>query len=414
MDRALPEEWRGPLQLVGELAVREGTAAYLVGGAVRDVLLGRPVLDVDVALEGAVPEVAAALASALGGRAVVHERFGTAKVSWDGGRRSLDLATTRKERYRRPGALPEVEPGNIEEDLRRRDFTINAMALDLRPASWGALIDPTGGLEDLSQGLIRVLHEASFQDDATRILRAVRYEQRLGFRIEPLTEGWLRRDVGYLATISGDRLRHELFRILEEERPERALARAGECGALTAMVPGLTFDAEQERLLRRARCPEVKERFEEARSLYLALWLWTMPPEVVTALCERLNFPVRERRLAHEVLELRALLPALSAPNASDAAIARLLDGRRPEAIAALVIAEGGAAAERAWRYWTVLRQRRPALRGDDVLRLGVPAGPAVGEVLERLREARWNGEVTSRQEEERLVHRWLQERARA
>ncbi len=189
------------------------TALYLVGGSVRDSLLGERPLDLDVAVDGPV----ARIASDLDPDATLHERFDTAAVSFRG--RRLDLARTRSEKYRRPGALPEVEPADIESDLSRRDFTINAMAIDL--ADPGTLIDPHGGAEDLGRGVIRVLHARSFVDDPTRALRAARYAARLGFDIDHRTADLLR-EVD-LTTVSPERLRSELALISEEPGALEAL-----------------------------------------------------------------------------------------------------------------------------------------------------------------------------------------------
>src|SRR5437763_10234033 len=181
--------------------------AFLVGGAVRDLLLGRGTVDLDVAIEGDARAVARELAGRLGGEAKEHDRFGTATVR--AGDLTVDLATTRRETYAEPGALPEVEPARLGEDLARRDFTINAMAASLGAAALGELVDPHGGREDLEAGVIRVLHPGSFTDDPTRLLRAVRYEARFGFRMDPETERFARAAIaaGTPSTVSGARIR---------------------------------------------------------------------------------------------------------------------------------------------------------------------------------------------------------------
>src|SRR3972149_4491725 len=209
----------------GEAAWGRGMALFLVGGAVRDVLLGRPSLDLDLVAEGSALE----LLSSLGWEgARTYPRFGTAKLEGKGW--TLDLASARREVYPRPGALPRVTQGSLNEDLWRRDFTINAMAVALAPPSLGELVDPFDGRADLEAGLLRVLHPKSFQAEATRMLRGVRYAGRFGFRLEGETERLLRRDLAHLDAISGGRLRRELGHILREGEPERALALGGELG----------------------------------------------------------------------------------------------------------------------------------------------------------------------------------------
>ena len=193
LEQTLSEGVGHALAAVMEGAEEEGRMLYLVGGSVRDLALGRSQLDVDAVAEGEVQSLAAAAASALGGRCVAHREFGTVTLETDEAR--VDLAMARTETYTRPGALPRVHPASIGEDLARRDFTINALALALCGPERGRLLDPFGGWADLRRGLVRVLHPRSFIDDATRILRAVRYAVRLGFRLESETLALLRREV---------------------------------------------------------------------------------------------------------------------------------------------------------------------------------------------------------------------------
>jgi tRNA nucleotidyltransferase (CCA-adding enzyme) len=218
-------------------AVREaaaGMSAYVVGGGVRDGLLGRPHLDLDVVVEGEIEP----LVAALGGDAVEHERFGTAVV--EVGDAEVDVARARAESYPQPGALPEVRPATIAEDLGRRDFSINAMA---HPLSGGEeLLDPHGGLEDLRAGRVRVLHAGSFVDDPTRALRAARYVARFGFELEDETAALLRgADLG---TVSEERVTSELARIAREERPSAALALIADWGVLD-LGPGPRLAADR-------------------------------------------------------------------------------------------------------------------------------------------------------------------------
>jgi tRNA nucleotidyltransferase (CCA-adding enzyme) len=218
--------------------------AHLVGGAVRDLLLGGQTVDLDVAIEGDARAVARELAQRLGGEAVEHERFGTATVR--AGELALDLATTRRERYVEPGALPEVEPAALAEDLGRRDFTINAMALGLTGDDLGVLHDPHGGSEDLEQGVIRVLHGRSFIDDPTRLLRALRYEARFGFHMDEQTERLAREaaaGAGF-STVSGPRVRDELLDLLAEDNAPAAVERLHELSLDRALDPDIEADPE--------------------------------------------------------------------------------------------------------------------------------------------------------------------------
>ena len=219
-------------------ALTHSLAVYLVGGPVRDVLMGLSIKDLDFVVEGDGPEVARGLAEELGGEVLVHSRFGTATLVL--GENRIDVVTARRETYPQPAALPIVSPGDISDDLGRRDFSINALALNLGE-SRPQVLDKHGGLDDIRRGLVRTLHPNSFVDDPTRIFRAVRYEQRLDFRIEAETLAQLHRATaqGYLASLTGDRLRHELERILQEDRPESPLRRLGQLGILAAIHPSL-------------------------------------------------------------------------------------------------------------------------------------------------------------------------------
>src|SRR5215210_1572486 len=217
---------------------------FLVGGALRDLLRGEPATDLDLAVEGDARSVARDLAGRLAGQLREHGRFGTATVR--AGDLAFDLATTRRERYERPGALPIVEPAPLEEDLARRDFSVNAMAAGLTGEDFGHLYDPHGGMADLAAGLVRVLHERSFLDDPTRLLRAVRYQTRLGFELDPETERLAREAVAAdaLSTVSGARIRDELMDLLRETDVRAGIERMRELEIHSALHPDLDPDPE--------------------------------------------------------------------------------------------------------------------------------------------------------------------------
>src|SRR4030043_497632 len=236
----LPPQILALAKIAGKEASELEQELYLFGGVVRDLFLGRANFDFDLVVEGDAINLARRLAKDSQAKLTVHSRFGTAKITYPGF--SLDLATARNETYSQPGALPTVKPGSLKDDLIRRDFSINAMALHLNPQRFGELIDMYHGKDDLNNRLIRILHSKSFVDDATRILRAIRYEQRLGFKLETETEKLLRRDVAMLNTISGDRIRHEMGLTLKEEEPEKVILRAEELGVLAKLHPLLRGD----------------------------------------------------------------------------------------------------------------------------------------------------------------------------
>ena len=246
LNRTLGQLRSDILSEVVEIGAEYSVPIYLVGGAVRDLLMDKPVVDLDITVERDASAVAHALAAKLSGRVVYRSQFGTFKVEMTG--ESVDLVTSRRETYRRPGALPTVSPSSIDDDLQRRDFTINAMALRLAPEPV-VILDPCKGQDDIRSRTIRVLHDGSFRDDATRMLRAIRYEQRLSFRLSHETEALLMSSVSYLDTISGDRLRREMSIIFKEEKASTILLRAARLGLLAALYRHLPSEEELERRL---------------------------------------------------------------------------------------------------------------------------------------------------------------------
>jgi len=327
---------------------------YLVGGAVRDLLLGRQRTDVDVVAEGD----PAGIARALGGDVTEHERFSTAKAVVDG--LEMDLARAREETYAAPGALPDVRPAGLQRDLARRDFTINAMALPLDGGD--GLIDPHGGLADLRAGRLRVLHDRSFVDDPTRALRAARYAARFGFGLDPETERLLR--ATDLGTVSADRRRAELRRIAAEPAAAEAFRLLAAWG-LVELRPG-----------------GVERAGEIAQLLAGPPWSEVAPRE--------------------ETVALAALGPA-----GAEEELARLQPKGPSEAVA---LASGHSAMELAlaralgaeWLEEYVREWRSVVLQitGDDLIAAGVPEGPRVGAGLAEALRRKLDGEVSGREEE--------------
>ncbi|MBF8266768.1 MAG: tRNA nucleotidyltransferase [Dehalococcoidia bacterium] len=390
------------LRSAGQIAHEEGIRVYLVGGAVRDLLLGRPVKDLDLVVMGDAVTLAYAVARKLSGQVVARSQFSTAKVKVED--TSLDLTTARRERYPRPGALPQIAPGTMEEDLARRDFSINAMAFPLHQSAPGQVLDFHGGEDDLRRGLIRVLHERSFVDDATRILRAVRYEQRLGFHLEESTEALLRRDLPMLSTISGDRLRKELQACLRERQPARLLLRLGEMGVMAAICPPLDRSGET---IQRAMGREGSGGLGE--QVYVGLLACSLTAEEGEQAIARLRMPSRWAAVVRDTIALRDRLPWLSR---ADLSPAQIYDAIAPFTIAAVEACALAAPNEEARHnlalFLDKLRYVESALSGGDLIALGIHPGPAIGEMLSRLRRARLEGAVTSRSEEVAMVKSWL------
>jgi tRNA nucleotidyltransferase (CCA-adding enzyme) len=367
---------------------------YLVGGAVRDLLRGAEIVDLDVAVEGDARAVARALAERVRGEAREHERFGTAKVRADD--LNVDVSTTRRESYPEPGALPVVEEAGLREDLDRRDFTINAMAVGLLGDDLGHLYDPRGGRVDLDEGIVRVLHERSFIDDPTRLLRALRYEARLGLRMDPDTE-LLARDAaaeGGLRTVSGARVRDELMDLLAEPELPTGIARMRELGVDRAMHTALEADTE---LVASATLGAVTIGADRALAALAALcapaaqrldlWLadlhlvaWSRDAVARAArVAPRLAAELQERE--HTPSELRALL------------------GRETHVALALALAMG-APHEPILQWVNELEPVRLEIGGEDLLAEGVPEGPALGRALEETLSRKLDGLVRGRDQE--------------
>ncbi|MGH2877892.1 MAG: hypothetical protein ACRDLV_16690, partial [Solirubrobacteraceae bacterium] len=330
---------RALLERLGDVGA---DGVHLVGGTVRDLLLGGPPRDLDLVVDGD----AGAVARRLGAPQRTHDRFATCEVSLDGIR--IDLARARSERYPRPGALPVVEPATIEEDLKRRDFTINALAVPLGGERRGHLLDITGGLDDLRSGTLRVLHDSSFADDPTRLLRLARYASRLGLEADGHTRGLADAALadGALETVSGTRIGAELRLALAEEDPVGALGALTELGVTRALAGGLRLGEQGSQLARRALAllPPDGDRGD----LTLAIAAQGLAPERLWALLDRLAFPAQRRErivaAASRADELATALAGAREPSA----VAAVVAGAPVEAVA-LAGALGNEAAARDW-----------------------------------------------------------------
>jgi tRNA nucleotidyltransferase (CCA-adding enzyme) len=400
IEQYLPQQLLELVKDISGQAAKQGQRVYFVGGVVRDLFLGYPNFDLDLVVEGDAVKLAQQVAETSQAKLLAHHRFGTAKLKYENF--SLDLATSRKETYAKPGALPTVTPGSLKDDLIRRDFSINAMAISLASNDYGELVDPHQGKNDLKQRLIRILHPGSFSDDATRILRAVRYEQRFGFEFEVQTAQLLKRYIPMLDTISGDRIRHELELIFEEKQPELAIKRLAELGVLPRISPFLKGDgwiAEKFNKARRLKKPT------QLPSLYFCLFVYSLSEKEIEQFLARLNIPAKLSRAMRDTLHLRTSLPLLDKPSLKPSEIYYLLRGYEPVAIQANAIASEPSMAHRYLQlFLTKLRYVRTALDGEELKRLGISAGPEMGKVLQILHKARLDGEVSTKADEKKLA----------
>ena len=305
-----------------------------------------------------------------------RSQFGTARIEAPGG--AIDLALARRETYASPGALPTVSRGTLRDDLARRDFSINAMAVSLGEGHVGRAGGPArGSLGDIGDRLVRVLHPASFVDDATRILRAVRYAVRLGFAIETETEAMLRRDLGYLDRIGGARVGNELERLLAEPKAVEMLAAAQGLGALAAVYPPLRVP---DNLGEMSAAADAVPEGERAAAL-LAFLAFHLPPGTERGLAERLKLDGRSARVVEETGTIRDEVRWLGGKAVPPSVIHRFLrDFSEPALLGAMLAVDSPIVSERLELFYSDLRHRRPALDGEDLKRLGVPEGPEVGQ----------------------------------
>ena len=379
----LPNPQRRAIELVKEVAAEKDCRPYLVGGPVRDLLLGRHAIDIDLTLEEGGSTLARALAKRIEGRVRSFPQFLTYKVTADGFP-EIDIATARKERYRQPGALPAVTAGRLRDDLLRRDFTINAIALGLLD---GKLHDPSNGEHDIRDRFVRVLHDRSFLDDPTRIFRAIRLATRLGFELHPETAELMREaiETKALSSVSRERIWRELFLAMDEEDAPAVLTALANAGAIDVL-----FGPRSNGHLK-AKLAAVREQVSRDASLdrYVLYTGVLLRGDASPVDFEGSGFSQKRARAVVEIAnEVPRFEESLSAA-ASDPQRFRLYRGVSPEMLA-VVAAERPAEAALIAR-WREFEKFTLPLRGND---LEVPSGPHVAKALEETRQAVWSGAI--------------------
>ncbi len=423
MAETLPASLLDLLKRAGAAAHELGYPLYAVGGFVRDLLLDQPNFDVDLVVEGDGIRLTQELVHRVGGRLRSHRRFGTAKwilpeellAQAPGLPESLDFVTARTEFYEHPTALPTVERSSIKQDLHRRDFTINTLAVRLTPDRWGELLDFYGGRKDLDDGIIRALHSLSFVEDPTRMLRAARFEQRFGFAIESRTEELIADALALLDRVSPERIRHELELILAESEPERALCRLHQLGVLGKLHPALRCDTwfvEKSGELRTALTavaspasvapPPMSISASDTPPLYLALLLYGSTQEATMEVLDRLHLRKTYRDLVLEVRLLMRKVDELKQNGARPSDVVAILDESSEAARLVLRVAsDDWLVRQRLDSYQRRWRHVQPVLTGNDLRAMGLPPGRIYRQVLERLRAGRLDGSLHSREDEE-------------
>ncbi len=385
------------LQQLAALAAREKMSLYIVGGPVRDCLLRRAVTDLDLTTEGDALALARIMARELGGAWKKFERFGTAKLILPGRADPIDLATTRTETYAHPGALPDVTHGAIETDLIRRDFTINAMAIRLDGAQQGTLIDRHGGESDLYSGKLRVLHERSFEDDPTRLLRGVRFEQRFNFAFAHDTERLIPSALPVLDRVSGDRLRRELELIFRERQPVKVLTRLDELGVLRQIDRDLQIDEW------------ITTRFQAQAAPFdpFVCWVWLtcrLSKSSLTRLSQRVNLARADTVDLAQVRAVRDAAETIGRLNSRSGLYRALVKYHERALRAALTVIDHAGARTAVLLYLNELRAVKPALDGTRLQQLGVPPGPQLGRILAEVQAALLDGVIVTPEQEEELA----------
>jgi tRNA nucleotidyltransferase (CCA-adding enzyme) len=409
----LPPKALAALQAAATISGTHGWSLYLEGGYVRDCLLKIPDYDIDVSVVGDGSQLARLLSTVVGAQLELHEAFGTAILTFPGEPFHIDIVTARRERYDRPGALPIITPSGIEDDLARRDFTINAMAIAVHPTGFGPLLDPHGGIPDLQAGLIRVLHANSFLDDPTRIFRAVRFAKRLDFKIEQDTLELILQAVrdNALSTVSIDRITHELLLIMEEPRAGSMLAELEKLGVLPAIHPALTWPYPDAAM--GPSDPGSLTRHER-RDTYLAILAseFASDPADAESLARWLHLPTPQVRIMRDAARLTALWPALGADDLKPSQLYALLHPLDPASLQAFARITPLSADNVPWSrlhdYLNRLKSIKPALNGRYLQQQGIPPGPVYKALLADLLNAKLDGSLPTYQDEEQFVQSWL------
>jgi len=418
LGKRLSESVRTILRNLGDIGDELGLSVHAVGGFVRDLLLGIDNLDIDVTVEGDGVFFAERFAECYGCRVRAHEKFGTAVLVFPDGYK-IDVASTRLEYYESPGALPTVERASLRQDLYRRDFTINTLALCINSDRFGRLTDHFGGQQDIQERVVRVLHNLSFVEDSTRVFRAIRFEQRLGFHIAPHTENLLRSAVTMLLLdkLGGKRLFNELVQIMREKEPTAAIKRMSVLGLLPFIHPSLKLTPATGRVLNEAgqvlawfRLLYLEDTCEQWQVYFMAMCDGLKPDEFQDV-CSRLAIPGRlaarlqgQRHLVYKVLN--AIKRRVK--RSSEVQNSLLFDWFSPLSLEMLLYLASRASNEQVRRfvslYLTRLRGVVPLLGGEALLSLGLTPGPQFGRIRLRLLQARLDGEVSSLDGEMALV----------
>ncbi|MEW6109674.1 MAG: CBS domain-containing protein [Nitrospirota bacterium] len=405
-----PEDIYKILRTSGEIAESMGFSAYLVGGTVRDLLLGLENLDIDIVIEGDGILFAKALAERLGAKVRAHQRFGTAQIIKDG--LKLDIATARTEYYESPAALPKVETSSIKKDLYRRDFTINTLAIKLNPKDFGLLIDFFGGQRDIREKTIRVLHNLSYIEDPTRAFRAIRFSERFGFKLSKHTENLIKSAIkmNLFEKLSGSRLYEELFIAFNETNPVLTLKRLSDFGLLKVIHHNLVFDEKLEAALLSMyetlawyNLLYLEEK-ADVGILYLMALLSHLSDNDREEALDRLSTPQKIKGIIlKSISESAEILRRL--PLTDPAKLYHLLININIEIILfSMALTKDPRKKKEISQFLVEMRKVKPLLKGRDLKKLGIQPGPRYSTILKELLDERLRGKLKTEEDERRFV----------
>lgn len=417
--KRLPVELKGVIRQAAKVSQEARMPAYLVGGCLRDLILQVKHLDLDIAIEGSGIIFAQNLAQKLKSKLKTHQRFGTATLILNDGLK-VDITTTRQEKYPCSAALPVVNPGSLKEDLKRRDFTINAMALSLAVDKEQKIIDPFGGQDDLASGRIRILHSLSFKDDPTRILRAIRFSRRFDFKIEPNTLLLLKDAIsdGLLDKVSPHRMRDELILILKEQNPFGPIKELGDLGALSFISTKLKI-GKSTRSLFKSIAKEIAwfvKKFPARRQLdtWLIYFAALLEPltwlEIKMIICRLGLRKGEEKRVISYYHGRERLISSLSKKQVLPEQIFSLLE---PLSYETIILLRATSKNKNFKKYladfFEIYNGMRLCISGNDLGGLGVLPGPEYQKIFAKVLTAKLNGQVKNRQTELALIRKLVE-----
>jgi tRNA nucleotidyltransferase (CCA-adding enzyme) len=416
--KKLPLELKKIINLVRDISKESRMPAYLVGGFVRDLFLGVENFDLDITVEGNGISFARRLAKKLKSKIIIYERFGTASLTLNNCLK-VDLATTRKERYPTLASLPVVSLGSLKEDLGRRDFTINAMAINISQDESQVLIDPFGGKNDLKKGIIRILHNNSFRDDPTRILRAIRFEQRFNFRIEAKTLALLKQAIkdGLLNKVHAHRMRDDLISMLKEDNPFRQIKRLADLKGLVFLNAGLRFNKTTQRLFKLTNnqiCWFIKNypgrRQLDIWLIYLIVLLKPLSLPVMSLIVLKLGLRKGEiKRIINFYQKSQKIISSLNKKGVTPQHIFSLLEPVSYEEIVILrVVCQDKYLKKYIADFLEIYNGMKLCIKGHDLHGLGVLPGPRYQKIFTQVLTAKLNGLVKNRREELILIKKLI------